>query len=130
MKLSDVFPSKYLKAEDLDADLPVTIKGSGIESFVDRSTGKKSEKLIIYFEGVDKGLLLNKTNFKAIVEATGQDDSANWNGNSIVLTVLDVDSFGDIVAAIRIKKATVANPDVQGFWNAVAAIGLTRTEGL
>ena len=37
MKGSDVFPSKYLKAEDLDEDLTVTISEVGLETLKNKN---------------------------------------------------------------------------------------------
>jgi hypothetical protein len=104
MKANDIYPSKFLKAEDLDGDKTMTIKSCAMEEFKDKEKGTVSEKLIVYFDEVDKGLLVNKTNFKTIADITKEDDTNNWIGKKITLTVIDVDAFGDVVAAIRVKK--------------------------
>lgn len=105
MKSNDVFPSKWLKAEDLDGELTVTIARVAKETFKD--DGKDVSKPCAYFEGMDKGLIINKTNWKLLVEATGEEDSDDWAGKKVVLTIVDVDAFGDVVSAIRVKKAAV-----------------------
>jgi len=107
MKANDLFPSKYLKSEDLEGDVTLTIDSCSLEEFKNKDTGKSENKLVVYFKDQEKGLLVNKTNFKSIAEITGQDDTDNWTGKKITLTVIDVDAFGDVVAAIRVKKATV-----------------------
>jgi hypothetical protein len=101
MKTGDVFPSKYLKAEDLDADVEVTIKNVEMAELKARD-GKDESKPVCFFEEGEKGLILNKTNWAAIAKQHG-DESDDWTGKKVILTVLDVDSFGDIVSAIRIK---------------------------
>ena len=106
MKSSDVFPSKWLKAEDLDEDMTVTIKSVTKEAFKDQH-GQESMKPCAYFEETDKGLIINKTNWKLLEQATGEDDSDSWAGKKVVLTIVDVDAFGDVVAAIRVKKAAL-----------------------
>ena len=105
MKSNDVFPSKYLKAEDLDGDMQVTITHVSKESF--KSDKGDEVKPCAYFNETPKGLIVNKTNWKLLVEATGEEDSDNWTGKKVTLTIVDVDAFGDVVSAIRVKKAVV-----------------------
>jgi hypothetical protein len=106
--MDDFFPSKWLKAEDLgDDDLTVTIKSFSREHFQATAERAAEDKPAIFFNEIEKGLILNKTNFKLIVDATGEPDTDNWLGKRIALTVVDVQSFGDVVAAIRVKKAPV-----------------------
>jgi hypothetical protein len=107
MKANDLFPSKFLKAEDLEGDVTLTVDRCSLEEFKDRDTGKSQSKLVVYFKDQEKGLLVNKTNFKSIAEITGEEDTDNWAGKKITLTVIDVDAFGDVVAAIRVKKVTI-----------------------
>jgi len=103
MKMNEVFPSRFLKAEDLDGDMTVVVKKVDMETVIDPSTGGEIQKPVAYFEGLQKGLILNKTNFKTLVNITKQEDSDNWAGTRCVLTTIDVPAFGDIVSAIRIK---------------------------
>jgi hypothetical protein len=106
MKTNEVFPSRWLKAEDLETDLTVTIRQIKLEKF--EQQGKPDEqKPAAYFDELDKALILNKTNWKTLVDLTGDDESDNWTGTRITLTIVDVDAFGDIVHAIRIKKPEV-----------------------
>jgi hypothetical protein len=100
MKGNDVFPSKWLKAEDLGQKTPtVTIKKVDIETIGEDS------KPILYFEGKDKGLVLNKTNWNALVDLCGADDSDDWTGHKVKLYVVKVDYQGKRVPAIRIDAA-------------------------
>ena len=122
---NDFFPSKFLKAEDLDADLAVTIKHVLIEKL---QTGE--EKPVVYFNETEKGLIVNKTNFSAIAKLTGKPNSDNWGGEKITLTVMDVEFKGDIVSAIRVKAATASDPDVQKYWKTIADMQMTREEGI
>ena len=98
MKLNDAFPSKFLAAADLQGN-DVTVKITHISH--DEIGGK--QKYICFFAGKQKGLVLNKTNFNAIVKVTGFDDTDEWSGESICLFPTMVDFQGDSVAAIRIK---------------------------
>ncbi len=110
MKLSDMYPSKYLKAEDFgDDEVKIfTIKNIEIEE-LGKDKGKKEEKPVITFREPDaKALVLNKTNAAIIGKFYG-DDTDDWLGKKIALHAIEVESFGDVVRAIRVKtKAPVA----------------------
>lgn len=98
MKASDVFPSNYLRAADLDGREPiVTIARVGVETFGDES------KPVVFFQGKEKGVVLNKTNFNAIVDITREDDTDNWPGHQIKLITVKVEFQGKRVPAIRVE---------------------------
>ena len=63
--------------------------------------------LVMFFEGKDKGLVMNKTNWNATVEITGQEDSDDWAGAKVKLVMRKVDFQGKRVPAIRIEEPTV-----------------------
>ena len=107
MKTGDVFPSKYAKAEDLDHDDEVVIERVVLEEFEDPQTKKKSNKAVCYFQRARKGLVLNKTNWGLIARQYG-DESDDWVGKAITLTVIDVEAFGEVVSAIRVKLPKTA----------------------
>ena len=121
---NDFFPSKYLKAEDLEADLMVTIK-----TVVTETLGSGEAKPVAYFTELEKGLIVNKTNWSMIEKITGEKDSDNWKSHKVCLTVMDVEFKGDIVSAIRIKSAKAEDPDVQAYWTKCAELRLTNEEG-
>jgi hypothetical protein len=101
VKSNEVFPSKTLKAADIGEASPVvTIHRVELES-IDKNS--KDKKPVAYFVGKDKGLVLNKTNWRAIVKISGQDDSDLWEGVKIQLFVTEVDFQGDLVPAIRVR---------------------------
>lgn len=99
MKISSAFPSDYLKAADLQGRT-VTVKMSRVA--MQDMNGEP--KPILYFEGKDKGMVLNKTNANKIVEMFG-DDTDKWTGEAIVLYEAMVEFKGDTVAAIRVRMA-------------------------
>ena len=72
MRMADVFPTKYLAAADLQERRHVlTIAQVVREAGID--------KPIMYFQGAKKGLCVNKTNFKTMVIAYG-DNTDGWIG--------------------------------------------------
>lgn len=106
MKTKDVFPSKYLKAEDdifASGEVIATIKDVVKEKLTSREKGDE-DKPIMYFKELPKGLVMNKTNWGICEKLFGSDDSDNWLGERACLVTVDVDAFGDVVRAIRVKN--------------------------
>ena len=117
-KLSELYPSNYLKADDLpDEGLSMTIKTVEVEKMGD------DQKPVIYFkeknETEEKGLVLNKTNADAIAQLTGSDDTDDWEGQRITIYPTETAFQGKTVPCIRVKlrapkgkaKAAVAEPE-------------------
>ena len=106
MKGSDVFPSRWLKAEDIAAqgDVTLTIAEVSMQTLKNPQTKKDEEKPGIFWEEDLKPLLVNKTNWTLISDIVGSDESNDWIGHRITLFVMEVESFGDIVQAIRVRK--------------------------
>jgi hypothetical protein len=99
MKSTDIFPSKYLRAADLNGAEPiVTIDRVEMETLGD------DRKPVVYFKGKDKGLVLNKTNFNAIEEISGRDDTDEWKGVKVKLFTAKVEFQGKRVPAIRVDE--------------------------
>ena len=97
MKGSDIFPSKYIKADDLNGrDVLVIINDTTIEKIGDES------KLILYFKNKEKGMVCNKTNYNRIAYLYG-DETDDWSGKEIVLTSEFVEFQGKTVKGLRIR---------------------------
>lgn len=101
MKLSEVYPSKFLKGDDIEQETPVIITKLVFEKMKDED-GREEEKPVLLFKGVDKGLVLNKTNATRIADQHG-DETDNWPGKRITLTTESVTAFGKTQWAIRVK---------------------------
>ncbi len=100
-KVSDMQPSKYLKASDADEDLVVTMRDIQEEQV---GMGRDAEKKwVLYFEEVEKGLILNKTNMNTIAKLYG-DDTDDWEGKRITLFSTEVQFQSEMVPAIRIRS--------------------------
>ena len=103
MKLTEVFPSNFIKAEDLQGrDVTVIISNAQIEKL------GNDNKLVMYFKGKDKGLVCNKTNAGRISYLYG-DDTDDWIGKPIVLTSEFVEFQGKSVKAIRVKPPSMTS---------------------
>jgi hypothetical protein len=97
MNINEAFPSNYLKAADLQGRT-ITVK-------ISRVTSEKlgdDNKLILYFEGKQKGMVLNKTNANNLAFAFGPETD-DWQGAEAQLYPTMVDFQGRSVEALRIK---------------------------
>jgi hypothetical protein len=97
MHIDEAFPSKYLRASDLQGR-NVTVKMGRVEQ---EKIGDDT-KLILYFQGKDKGMVLNKTNANNIASIHG-GETEDWYGKEITLVEAMVDYQGKSVPAIRIR---------------------------
>jgi hypothetical protein len=96
-KINEAFPSKYLKAADLeDRQHLMVMERAEFEMLGDE------RKLILYFQNQKKGLVLNKTNANTIAAKYG-DDTEDWLGKEIVLFEAMVDFQGKTGPAIRVR---------------------------
>lgn len=80
VEISNVFPPKSLRTAD----------------------GKTIDKWTLSFAGKDKRLVLCKTNATVIHCINGNPPGDAWKGQKLTLQVRIVESFGDIVTAIRV----------------------------
>jgi hypothetical protein len=100
MLISAEFPSKYLKAADLQGrEVRVTMQNVEKEKLGD------DNKLVLYFKGKDKGVVLNKTNSSTIGDAYG-DDTEDWFDQPLILFSVMVDFNGKVGPAIRVRVPT------------------------
>lgn len=106
MKRSEVFPSKWLAAADLpEGDTVATIREVTMEVLKNQKTQRDEEKPCIHFEDEDlKPMIVNTTNWKQIEKATGCDDSDDWAGKKIILFATEVEAFGEMKEAIRVRS--------------------------
>ena len=116
MKTADVFPSKFLNAEDHTFDngeVTVTIKGVSLESMKSRN-GPEQDKPVMYFRELAKGLVMNKTNWNTCAKLFGSDDSDDWTGQKVIMNAIETVSFGETVKGIRIsdRKPVTNKQDV------------------
>lgn len=99
MNINEAFPSSYLKATDLNGKEPnVTISHVTMEKLGDDT------KMVLYFNGSDKGMVLNKTNAMNIAGWFGPETDG-WTGQRIKLVCAWVDFQGKSVQALRVRPA-------------------------
>lgn len=112
MRRDDVFPSKYLKAADLNGKpIVVTIEHAPLET-LKSPDGKESKKIVLYFRGAKKALPLNITNWDAVAEICG-DDSDEWLGKAVELYPARTQMGGKTIDCIRIRAPQQAGASKQ-----------------
>lgn len=105
MNINKVFASKFLKATDVDemADEATQTAVVVIDRVVMEEIGAdQQEKPVVYFQGFDPGLVLNKTNSATLAKLLG-NETDEWVGKSIGLFTTEVDYAGQQVLAIRVR---------------------------
>lgn len=107
MNINSVFPSKYLKASDLQGrTVRVTISNVVVEKIGD------DQRPVLYFQGKEKGVVLNKTNANTIANTYGPETDG-WLGAPIELFSAMVDFAGKMTEAIRVRVPRPAPAQAQ-----------------
>lgn len=101
MNITAAFPSKFLRAADLESDATFTIKKVDIETVGQGNDA--DEKPVVYFKETDKGLALNKTNANTIANLYGGETN-EWVGKQVTLFPTEVDFGGKQTLAIRVRS--------------------------
>ena len=105
MDINAAFPSKYLKATDLQGHtVTVTITAFEMADVGDDA----GDKPVLMFHGKDKGLVLNKINSQMIAEMYGTETDA-WIGKPITIRPDKTSYNGRLVDCLRITH-TPASP--------------------
>jgi hypothetical protein len=97
MNINDLYPSKYIKADDIQGQqVQVTIQSVNIEEIAD-----KEHKPVMRFIGKEKGMVLNKTNGMACAAIWG-DESTAWQGQRATLLAAPVMFQGKQVMGLQL----------------------------
>jgi hypothetical protein len=94
-------------AEFVGKNLKVKIDGATVVHFPETERQEAQDKLRLTFAGKEKGLVLNTSNTKILVDAYGADTD-DWEGHEIGLTVADYRekgfSYGWVVRPLDVKE--------------------------
>lgn len=105
-KLNEMLPSKFLKKEDIDDEVIVTIKGVSEEN-VGRDD-QPEMKWCVHFREFDRPLVMNKTIMTVLAQIANSDDTDDWAGKKGILYVDPNVSFGGkIVGGLRMRPAKI-----------------------
>ena len=97
MNISELYPSKYIKADDLKGQqAPVTVMSITVEEIAD-----KEFKPVMRFMGKEKGMVLNKTNALGCAAVWG-DDTITWQGQQAILLAAPVMFQGKQVMGLQL----------------------------
>jgi hypothetical protein len=112
MKKSDVFPSRFLKPDDLNGKfVPLTI-ATAMYQTLKNFKGKDEQKLVLTFNETRKELVCNATIWDSVVDATGKDDSDDWPGCAVEAFGSEVQVGSEMKPCVRLRAAAQASLDV------------------
>ena len=93
------------------SEVPVAGKNVTIENVTIEEIDKGEHKPILHMRGAPKGMVLNKTNIKALAALCGSMDSNAWIGKVVNLYNDPTVSFGgQTVGGLRIRPASQTQP--------------------
>jgi hypothetical protein len=99
----DLYGSKWFSANDLDGEDTQRHKiGKAEPVEVREKDGTKKRKLAIWFDGVERALILNRTNYTRLTTAYGKD-AVKWVGATVEVYT-EVTPVGVGVRLRRIKS--------------------------
>lgn len=99
------YPGRFLRGSDMSGlKVDLVIKNVKREKVFSMKDKKDIPKLVIYFEGKDKGVCLGKQRAMDLRDLFG-DDTDKWIGKSIKMYAEEKDIFGKKVNVIRFKES-------------------------
>jgi hypothetical protein len=106
-EFDDLYGSKYLTAADLHGETPRRKIGKVDPVELKQKDGTTKRKFAVYFEDVEKALIMNQTNAKKLAAAFGKDRS-KWIGVEVEL-YSEMTSLGIEGIRLRPLKPTGAS---------------------
>lgn len=91
--VDEAYGSRFLGVTDVTKKIRTKILKVRKEDVKDRESGKLKKKIIVFFESIDKGLILNVTNKNILAAGLGKSP-ANWIGASVGIFVDPTVGFG------------------------------------
>ncbi len=119
MKIGQMTGGKYLKKDDVDTPLLLTVLGFEEEN-VAPDDKPKEMKWVMYFQETDKGLVMNTTNLQLGAIAMGSQETDDWIGRQfVVFNDPTVSYAGKVTGGVRIRApkkkpgstSSAKNPD-------------------
>lgn len=107
MDISECFPSKYVGHADLHGqDVSVAVRSVALEDINqdDAERSGRSQKPVLYFQDMVKGLVLNKTNASRIAAMYGPETD-HWIGRTITLYTAETEFGGKPVKCVRVRES-------------------------
>jgi len=116
----ELFPSIYLRATQLEKPVTVTVAKAYAGKMETRD--KTELRGFVKFDGVEKELVLNKTNFRSLAEIAKSENfrsiaeiaksekMSDWAGLIVELYVIDVQTKDGMKKGIRIRAPVRKKP--------------------
>jgi hypothetical protein len=128
MKATDVFPSTFLKKEDVGKGLTLTIETVSMED-VNTDDGKEKKAVLHFVDGRAKPMILNRGNWSILEEAYGVD-SDDWAGHPVEVYVDPSVMFGGKrVGGVRVRTPE-KKPAGPAAWTLDQALALAGQAGI
>src|SRR3954454_20012863 len=105
-EFDDIYGSKYFSAADLHGEMIRRKIGKVEIAELKDKDGSTKRKFVVYFNGVDKPLVLNRTNAQKLAASLGKDTTA-WIGVPVELYA-EMTSLGKEGVRLRIIKSAPA----------------------
>jgi hypothetical protein len=99
----DMYGSNWLSPDDVKKNFYAISKRQERQTFSQGGKGEK-DKVVIFFDGIKKGLVLNKTNAGSLASVYGKPP-ANWVGKRILIKREMTNFQGKPTPCIRIYPA-------------------------
>ncbi|NNF66925.1 MAG: hypothetical protein HKM98_05405 [Gammaproteobacteria bacterium] len=114
MNINDLYPSKYLKSDDIGQSRP-TLQVAAIK--LEEVAENEAAKPVMYFNGKEKGMVLNKTNALLCAHCWGQDTDG-WLGQWLDLFTEPKMFNGKVVTGLSVApKLPQQQPQENQFQN-------------
>jgi len=107
-KVSEMLVSKYLRKDDVDDEIIVTVKSD--VTLEDMPGDNGEQRWVMTFKELQKGMVLNATTIKVLEKAFGPH-SKDWIGKKAALYVDPNVAFkGQIVGGLRLRPLKPPKP--------------------
>lgn len=97
-----MFDNEYLGAWDIPTGRNVAVTIERVEARELTSQRGKDHKPVVFFRGKQKGMVMNKTNCKAIAGMYGTD-TTQWVGKPIAIYSTTTSAGGETVECLRVR---------------------------
>jgi len=92
----------YLKSGDFPKEQEVEVQSVSVEQFGREDDSER--KAVVFFRGLEKGLVLNKINAETLRDIAGTPELDDWGGvKLIIFTDPNVQFSGKRVGGLRLK---------------------------
>ena len=102
MDIRKSFRGKYMNSGDFDDPRVLTMT----KVYKEKIGPNKVEKHVLYFQGYDRGLVLNSTNARTIAGIHGWE-TGDWKGKEIEVYPTTTEFDGETVNCLRVRKPEI-----------------------